>query len=212
MSRLVIGPKSLFPCPHSWSNKGITFAERILTMLVNVILAFLFLFAIFRGWSRGIVAQLVHLGGSLLLFFIAWWYNKPVGEWLSGLWTKSHPESTAFAGAAGNVIAFYLIMTIGGLIIWWITRRTRWFTKFPVVHQINALLGALLTLVITIIFVTLTLAVLSRWPNNDLQLAILNSSWAQWLLTQSQIVWRDVLAWLFHVSANDLTMAFALLP
>ena len=103
-------------------------------------------------------------------------------------------------------------MTVGGLIIWWITRRTRWFTKFPVVHQINALLGALLTLVMTVIFVTLTLAVLSRWPNNDLQLAILNSSWAQWLLTQSQIVWRDVLAWLFHVSANDLTMAFALLP
>lgn len=180
-------------------------------MLINIVLVFIFVFALVRGWSRGIVAQLFHLIGSLIVFFIAWWYNKPLGQWLSSVWSQNHPADTAFAGAAGNVIAFYLIMTLGGLFIWWITRKTRWVTHFPVIHQINALLGAALSLLVTVIFITLTLAVLSHWPNNDIQIQILNSSIAQWLLVQSQAIWQDVLAWLFHISTSDLSTGLSVL-
>lgn len=173
-------------------------------MILSIIIIILLLSALVRGYRRGLVKELLFTVGTIFVFLVALFYDKPLGIRLL-TWTKLGDPSDPFALFIAQTVAFWLIMLLGTIIVRWLARLSRSLTWLPVIKQANGLGGALVALFIMYLGLYLALMLLDiigpDWFTNQ----YLQSTVAQFMIEKTPLLSQRVVDWLFQTDTQSFT-------
>ena len=134
-----------------------------------------------RNFSRvspRIVIEMLHLIGTVVVLLFARLLYQPLGTMISNLLTNLHLiEASVAATLIINLVAFFVLISLGWSVIRLLSRVSRSITWLPVIKQVNSVAGGIVSFVVTylVIFVALSLA------------NIVNTSFIQTQMTQSPL-------------------------
>lgn len=147
-------------------------------MIFTIVILILLASAIFRGFHRGFVIEMLHLIGTVVVLLFARLLYQPLGTMISNLLTNLHLiEASVAATLIINLVAFFVLISLGWSVIRLLGRVSRSITWLPVIKQVNSVAGGIVSFVVTylVIFVALSLA------------NIVNTSFIQTQMTQSPL-------------------------
>jgi len=154
-----------------------------------------------RGYRRGLLLTLIDLVSVSIVTIMANLASKPVGELLKsvipspGLMEKSETGNAAVSTIFFNGLAFFLVMIVFWIIVRALRKTSRIFTKLPVIHFINAILGSLIGLIISYFLIFLVLHLIILLSNDWLQNQYKTSQIAQWIVKQSPVLAKSIYGW-----------------
>lgn len=173
----------------------------ILTVGIIVILIISFSF----GRHRGLLRMLFGLVSYVVAILIAKASSMIVGTKLAALFpivkTTSQTGGSALTADNGNQflyngIAFIIIFIIVRLICRWVIRRFNLITKLPVIHQVNALLGGVMNVLLTYVTIFFLLTIFQVWPSDWWQTQMSTSGLATWIINSTPVLSQQVVYWL----------------
>ncbi|WP_087971850.1 CvpA family protein [Oceanobacillus rekensis] len=163
--------------------------------MLDVIIIVLLIFGFLMGLKRGLILQILHLGGFIIAFIVAAMYYDELGArfalWIpypelsnESAWAdflKSMPLETAFY----NAIAFAIIFFAVKLVLQMIASMLDFVASIPIISSINKLLGAVLGFLELYLILFILLYILALTPMDGIQTAINNSSIALYIIEQT---------------------------
>lgn len=155
-------------------------------MLFTIVILILLATAIFRGFHRGFVIEVLHLVGTVAVLIFARLLYQPLGSTISGLLTSlSLIKTSVVSTLIINLIAFFILTSLGWAVIRMLGRVSRTITWLPVIKQVNSVAGGIVSFVITylVIFVVLSLATLIN--TSFIQIQMNNSPLATYIVKQT---------------------------
>jgi uncharacterized membrane protein required for colicin V production len=155
-------------------------------MIFTIVILLLLVSAIFRGFHRGFVIEMLHLIGTVVVLLFARLLYQPVGAAISNLLTGLNLiEGSAMSTLIINLIAFFVLISLGWSVIRLLGRVSRSITWLPVIKQVNSVAGGAVSFVITylVIFVVLSLANLVK--TDFIQTQMNNSPLATYIVKQT---------------------------
>lgn len=173
-------------------------------MILSIIIIALLLHAIFRGYHRGLVKELLFSVGTLLVFLVALFYDAQFGDFLLKL-TKRGDPTDPFAAFVAQSIAFWLIMLIGHIIVRWLAHLSQSVTWLPVIKQANGLGGAIIAVLMMYLGIFLALSLLNIITPSWFVNQYTSSPVAQFMVERTPIVSQRVVDWLFHTDTQSFT-------
>ncbi|MCH4057343.1 MAG: CvpA family protein [Lactobacillaceae bacterium] len=173
-------------------------------MILSIIIIILLLNALFRGYHRGLVKELLFSVGTLLVFLIALFYDAQFGDFLLKL-TKRGDPTDPFASFVAQSIAFWIIMLIGHILVRWLARLSQSVTWLPVIKQANGIGGALIAVVMMYLGLFLALALLNIITPDWFVNQYTSSPVAQFIVERTPVVSQQVIDWLFHTDTKSFT-------
>ncbi|MDV7756837.1 CvpA family protein [Liquorilactobacillus mali] len=174
-------------------------------MILSVILIVILFFAFIHGMHRGLILMLLNLVGLILLFFIAHSFAGTVGGWLQQLVESFNQTSATWSADQGTLsgsstfyygLAYWLIMLIGGFVIYRIIRTFNLVKKIPVIGQLNALAGGAVSIILTYLIMFAALIVMQSWPTTSVRETVSESGVAQFILEKTPVMSQNLKDWL----------------
>lgn len=171
-------------------------------MILSLIIIFLLLTALGRGWHRGFVVELAHTVGYLVVLIVVKVITPTVAP-IIGRWLPVNHQASANSDLLANQvnhfwasgITFWLLMIVGLILLHWLTRSLNFFTKLPVVHGVNALAGAAIAGLVMYVLIFFALAVAAVWPAPWLHEQLMHSPVSQWILHQTPLLSEQIFQW-----------------
>ncbi|MHC9532377.1 CvpA family protein [Dellaglioa sp. L3N] len=159
-------------------------------MIVSLVVIFLLIVSFFSGYKKGLVLTLLRIVGFVAIYLFARILTSPVTNWLGGYFPKfSTTDNTTITNHLQTnfylMIVFAVLFFVGGILVRSIIRVINSITKLPIIHQVNSLIGGLLSVVLMFIFIFIGLTILSVWPNEKINAAVSESVVAQKILTNT---------------------------
>jgi len=130
-------------------------------MIFTIVILILLGTAIFRGFHRGFVIEILHLIGTIAVLIFARLLYQPLAQTISSILTSLHLIETSIASnLIINTIAFFILTSLGWAVVRLLARVSRSVTWLPVIKQVNSIAGGIVafTLSYLVIFVCLSLA------------------------------------------------------
>lgn len=160
--------------------------------MITLVIILLLILAFRYGWKRGLLMTLLNMAGYIIVFLIAIFLSKPLGRELSfvlpSLW-----KSSVFQGMFYDMLAFWIVAIVGGIIYRVLARTVNGITKLPLISQVNALVGALLSTVMMYIIIFFVLLLMSVWPNQSVKASVRESTVAEWILKKTPIISHQII-------------------
>lgn len=163
-------------------------------MLFTIIIIAWLVMALFRGFHRGLVIEILNLVGTIGVLIFARLFYQPVGQALSSFLTGVHlVETGVMTTLIINVVAFFILTSIGWAVVRFVARLSRKVTWLPVIKQVNSLAGGIVAVVVAylVIFVCLTVANLINTPYVQAQMTA--SPLATYIVKQTPVLTSDYL-------------------
>ncbi|MFZ2353181.1 CvpA family protein [Paucilactobacillus nenjiangensis] len=110
----------------------------------------------------------------------------------SGSALNSGNADTFFYNGIAFVIAFLIVMRI----VRWLIMRLNLVSKVPVIHQVNALAGGLINLLLSYVVIFILLTVFQVFPNEWWQAQLNTSGMCQWIINDTPMLSQQVVYWL----------------
>lgn len=142
-------------------------------MIFTIVILILLASAIFRGFHRGFVIEMLHLIGTVVVLLFARLLYQPLGTMISNLLTNLHLiEASVAATLIINLVAFFVLISLGWSVIRLLGRVSRSITWLPVIKQVNSVAGGIVSFVVTY------LVILSRcrWRTSSIR-ALFRRKW-----------------------------------
>lgn len=158
-------------------------------------------FSYLKGARRGFLLTLMNLVGVVILFIVANKYADTVSAWIESFvaffttntsWSEAGNSTLSGSTLFYHGIAYWLIIILGGVIFGSIARKLNILTRIPVVSQINALAGGLLSLVIAYLLIFATLLILVGWPTANVSRNVKKSPVAMFILKETPVVSQNL--------------------
>lgn len=177
-------------------------------MILNIIIIILLVGGFFTGYRNGFIRQLVITLGYFLSFFVAYHYFADLAPHLSfipypnvdktdsvyKLLELLHTEEAYY-----NSIAFILIFLAAIIIVHMISSLIGNRTKIPVISQLNGLIGGILGVVATYLFIFVILYLTAIFPVEWAENLLKGSSVAAWILENTPILSEKFYDWMTGV-------------
>ncbi|MFC6180960.1 CvpA family protein [Lactiplantibacillus daowaiensis] len=130
-------------------------------MIFTIVILILLVSALFRGFHRGFVIEILHLVGTVAVLIFARLLYQPLGSTITSLLTslKLINQSTV-STLVVNLVAFFILTSLGWAVVRMLGRISRTITWLPVIKQVNSVAGGAVSFVLSylVIFVVLSLA------------------------------------------------------
>ncbi|KRN06067.1 hypothetical protein FD15_GL001253 [Liquorilactobacillus sucicola DSM 21376 = JCM 15457] len=139
--------------------------------------------------------------GIIALFIIANIYADTVSFWIektvaffTGKTSWSAAQGAAFTGSTlfYHGLAYWLIIIVGGIIFSSVARKLNLITRLPVISQLNAIAGGILSLVISYLLIFATLLILAGWPAENVNRSVKQSSLAMFILKETPVISQNL--------------------
>lgn len=154
----------------------------LFTLLILVILGS----ALFRGFHRGFVIEVLHLIGTVGVLIFARLLYQPLGTAINNLLTSLKLiNSGTMATLVINMIAFFMLISLGWAVIRMLGRVSRMITWLPVVKQVNSLAGGAVSFVISYLVVFVALSLASLFNTTFIQTQMDNSPLATYIVKKT---------------------------
>lgn len=130
-------------------------------MILTIIILLLLGTALFRGFHRGFVIEMLRLIGTVGVLIFARLLYQPLGTTIASILTTLHLVTTSTVSTLViNMVAFFILTSLGWAVIRMLARISRSVTWIPVIKQVNSLAGGVVAFLISylVIFVVLSLA------------------------------------------------------
>lgn len=176
-------------------------------MLLNIIIIVLLFIALYSGAKRGLMLQLVLTIGYLAAFWFALEYYGQLTDYLelivpypsasldNQFLLYSQEIGLSLDQAFYNGVSFLLILFVGWLLTRFIGGLFGFLTEIPIVKQLNAIGGAVLSFLVSYVGIFLVLFLISTVPLDVIQNALAESSLAQWMITETPSLSDQVYQW-----------------
>jgi len=172
-------------------------------VLLNIGIILVLAWGFWRGYRRGLVLQALTTIGYLAVWLIARVVAQPLASGISGMFSGgtqlNQSAGTVAANDAGafflNGLVFSSILTIGYFIVRHFARRVNRITRIPVLHQVNALLGGTINLVIRYVVVFIILNLLILLPIDSFQRRYDTAPVAQWIVKKTPGLSTEIHHW-----------------
>lgn len=152
-------------------------------MILSLIIIILMLLALRWGWRRGLLETVVYGGGMLVVTVVAALLSGQVSTMLLQL----SPSTTQVSGWICRMLAFWLLVAGGGILLRGLLGGIHWVVGLPVIAQVNAALGALLAVFVMNCLVLVALVGLTSVPNTAIKASVTHSFAAQVILNNSPV-------------------------
>lgn len=173
----------------------------VYTLVIILILAL----GLISGYRHGFVIMLVRLVAYAIAWLLTMAFSDKIATWLYSAFTNGSTTSTVTVPRVFSGVLFFIMFSIIYAIVRRIGRDINMITRLPIIHQANALLGAVISLVIRYLFIFLVLNVLLLVPTTWTTAQYQNSSLAQTIVKKTPVVseqlyqqWQDS-----QTSTND---------
>lgn len=136
-------------------------------MIFTLVILFLLIMALIRGFHRGLVIEILHLVGTIAVLIFARLLYQPLGTTITTILTSLHLINVSTVSTLViNLIAFFILTSLGWAVVRMLAGISRGITWLPVIKQVNSLAGGAVAFVISylVIFVGLSLANLFNTP------------------------------------------------
>lgn len=154
----------------------------LFTLLILVVLGS----ALFRGFHRGFVIEVLHLIGTVGVLIFARLLYQPLGTAINNLLTSLKLiNSGTMATLVINMIAFFMLISLGWAVIRMLGRVSRMITWLPVVKQVNSLAGGAVSFVISYLVVFVALSLASLFNTTFIQTQMDNSPLATYIVKKT---------------------------
>ncbi|KRL03060.1 hypothetical protein FC81_GL000327 [Liquorilactobacillus capillatus DSM 19910] len=135
----------------------------------------------------------MNLIGIIVLFVVANKYADTVSLWVEkgiGFFTRGNTDTAVFTSSTFfyHGIAYWLIIIIGGVILGTFVRKLNLITRLPVISQLNAIAGGILSLVIAYLLVFASLLILVGWPTENVRHSVKQSPLAMFILRETPVI------------------------
>lgn len=161
-------------------------------MLLSIVIILILLSAIFRGYRRGFVLELLYTIGYIVVFIFARFYTTPLSTFLTntfGGWTKNALENLTIM----HSLSFIILMSFGWIIVRAIGRASKMITWLPIIKQVNGLAGGAVAFIISYAVVFIILSVSQFIPNNFYQTQLSESPIAQGIISKTPGISSQIL-------------------
>ena len=160
-------------------------------MIVTLIIILLLIIAFRYGFKRGFLMTLLNLSGYVVVFLVAVLLAKPMGSSLAQLLPQLS-KNNDFTNIFYNVLSFWIVAIIGGVLYRFIAHTINGITKLPLISQLNALAGALFSSLLMYLVIFWGLLLMSAWPDSKVRLIVQDSSLAEWILNKTPLISNEV--------------------
>lgn len=176
-------------------------------MLLTIIIVFLLLIALYSGAKRGLMLQLVMTIGYLAAFWLALQYSDVIKEYIELIVpypSASMDNQFVFYNqelglkldeAFYNGASFLIILFVGWLLTRFVGGLLNFLTNIPILKQVNAIGGAVLSFLVTYVGIFLVLFLMTTVPLELIQQMIADSWVAQWIITETPALSESVYNW-----------------
>ncbi|MEY8662202.1 CvpA family protein [Ligilactobacillus faecis] len=157
-------------------------------MILTLIIILLLFVAFKHGATRGFLAVSVKLIGFIALMVLSLWFAPSVGQSLADLFRSLGVQLIFY-----QILAFWLIMLVGGILLRFVTVTLKKTTRrLPVISHVDRLLGGIVSFLMMygVLFFGLLLG--SVWPTPTPKEMILDSSGAQFILKKTPIISQEI--------------------
>ncbi|MFT8318580.1 MAG: CvpA family protein [Sporolactobacillus sp.] len=166
-------------------------------MLLDLIILLLLASGLFMGFRRGLILQVVRLGGFIVSYLVAVSYFKKLAPvlkfWIPFPSSAAHSGTFDFLGpmnlqtAYYQAIAFIILFIAVKIVLTILGSMLDFLAEFPLIRPVNHLTGAALGFVEIYLVVFLLLYASALTPISGLQSAINDSSLAQSIIGHTPV-------------------------
>lgn len=132
-------------------------------MILSLIILFLIIINLWTGYRDGLAYEFIRIISYIVGWIIAVQFTHPLGSFIN--------QFLGFNPMLINGISFLIILVASVLILKAIGRVINWITNLPIIHQLNAIggavAGAIVGYVIVLILLDIGLALPNQWIHNE---------------------------------------------
>jgi len=155
-------------------------------MIFTIVILLLLVIAIMRGFHRGFVIEILHLVGTVAVLIFARLLYQPFGTSLSNFLSSSHlVEASAGSTLVVNMVAFFLLTSIGWAVIRMLARVSRSITWLPVIKQVNSVAGGAVSFLISYLVIFVVLSLANLVPTTFIQTQMSQSAVATFIVNKT---------------------------
>lgn len=169
-------------------------------MIFTILIAAWLIFAIIRGWQRGLAATIIEMVSGFIIWFAAFFLYGNLASVLS---------SNTSPSLGTNLLAFFIIIICGYIIRHLLLMLAETLKWIPIVKQANSIGGALISGAFNylLIFATLSIALMIDTP--WIQQQYTDSQTAQFVVNKTPLISSNLIQnWLVsddESTADDTT-------
>lgn len=155
--------------------------------MITLVIILLLILAFRYGWKRGLLMTLLNMAGYIIVFLLSIFLAKPFGKELSFIFPtlcKNYIVQEMFY----NMLAFWIIAIVGGIVYRVLARTVNGITKLPLISQVNAIAGALLSTLLMYVVIFFALLFMAVWPDSNVKNSIQESTVAEWILQKTPLL------------------------
>lgn len=146
-------------------------------MILSLVILLFLILGWRHGWHHGLITEIMYVLGYVILLIIARTYYQQLGDIISNVIMPFVHQDVTLFNHGMHVLAFLLIVGIGGWLLRIIVHIINKFAKMPLIKQMNeitgAVVGTLLVYVVIVIILNLFLLFPHGWLFNQYQHSIL---------------------------------------
>ncbi|MEK2586897.1 CvpA family protein [Lentilactobacillus buchneri] len=155
-------------------------------MIFTIGIILILIFGFFRGLHRGFVNEVLSLIGFLAATIVSIVGTSPIADFINQAILKNGGNQTA------ELIIKWVIFAFLFGFVWRIVRLLSDLlspiTRLPLLHQLNALLGAAADLLIKYLFIFILLNFLLMFPDQSIQEQYQQFDVSQWIVKKTPIL------------------------
>ncbi|MFT8871663.1 MAG: CvpA family protein [Sporolactobacillus sp.] len=155
-------------------------------VLLNLLIVLLLASALFTGYRRGLITQIVRLVGTIAAFAVALFYFRQLAAQLQS-WFPA-PHTADWQTLFYPVIAFVILFVLAKTACAFIGSFLNSLAHLPLIRPINRLAGALVGFLESYLLLLLLLYVASLLPVGVLHTAVGGSSLAQAMIGKTPLI------------------------
>lgn len=174
-------------------------------MALSLIIIVILICAFIYGMHRGLLIMLLRLISLIILFFVAHNFAGIFGNWLEQIVETFSQGSVTWNADQGSLsgsstfyygLAYWLILIVGGLILYRVVKTLNLIRKIPVLGQLNALAGGLVSSILSYLIIFVALIIMQSWPTVEVRQNVYGSTVAQFILQKTPVMSQNLKNWL----------------
>ncbi len=177
-------------------------------MVVTILVVLFLISQVIAGYRIGFSRRIFRLVGLAVTFFAAVMFNEPFSNWLRNNFSHTATmEASLFDQLLYKFLAFIIILIIGRILVRLLMSIFPASTgKKGIIKKSDALLGAIVSLIIGYITVFLTLSMLNSLQFDWFIQQTIDSKFLQYILYQTPILSQNIFNSIFGIEQTTLNL------
>ncbi|GAX08890.1 colicin V production protein [Secundilactobacillus silagincola] len=166
----------------------------IFTWGIIIILAL----GLISGYQRGFVAVVISLLAYIVAWVVATIFSQTLANFLFHAFTSSNSVTVPVPRMLSGLV-FFVLFSFAYSVIRRIGRDLNLITRLPLIHSVNALIGAALNFIVRYLLIFLVLNILLLFPNEWIQSQYQASPVAQNIVKNTPVMSKQLIqSWQQH--------------